>query len=98
VAANRCQVLAVINGGTLSLHGARVSRRWTRLAAPAAAGSASLSVSGAALGWAVGQTVVVTSTTFNPDQAEIRKITGEPQRPALFLKFHRLGQGASRPN
>ncbi|KIZ06824.1 hypothetical protein MNEG_1125 [Monoraphidium neglectum] len=76
------KVLAVINGGTLSLHGARVSRRWTRLAAPAAAGSASLSISGAALGWAVGQTVVVTSTTFNPDQAETRKITGVTEVPA----------------
>jgi hypothetical protein len=72
------QVLAVVAGGRLSLHGSSIPTRITRLAAPAAAGSANLTVDGSSsslAGWSVGKQILVTSTTFNPDQVEFRRIT-----------------------
>eukprot|EP00882_Tetradesmus_deserticola_P028320 GHRQ01031547.1.p1 GENE.GHRQ01031547.1~~GHRQ01031547.1.p1 ORF type:complete len:162 (+),score=36.76 GHRQ01031547.1:705-1190(+) len=71
------QVLAVVAGGRLSLHGSSISTRTTRLAAAAAAGSTDLTVEGNSstlAGWSVGKQILVTSTTFNPDQVEFRRI------------------------
>lgn len=71
------QVLAVVAGGRLSLHGSSIPTRITRLAAPAAAGSSSITVDGSSsslAGWAAGKQILVTSTTFNPDQVEFRRI------------------------
>lgn len=71
------QVLAVLSGGRLALHGQPVTKRWTRLAAPAVAGDNTIIIiSGAdlAAGWTVGKEVLITSSTFNPDQAETRRI------------------------
>lgn len=72
------QVLAVVGGGRLSLHGSSTPTRITRLAAPAAAGATSLTVEGnssSLAGWSVGRQILVTSSTFNPDQVEFRRIT-----------------------
>uniref|UniRef100_A0A383WCP6 Fibrocystin-L n=1 Tax=Tetradesmus obliquus TaxID=3088 RepID=A0A383WCP6_TETOB len=71
------KVLAVVAGGRLSLHGSSIPTRITRLAAPAAAGSSSITVDGSSsslAGWSVGKQILVTSTTFNPDQVEFRRI------------------------
>jgi hypothetical protein len=71
------QVLAAVSGGRLSLHGQRVTKRWTRLAAPAAPGDTTISVQGDAAvlaGWTAGKEVLITSSTFNPEQAETRRI------------------------
>lgn len=71
------QVLAAVSGGRLSLYGQRVTKRWTRLAAPAAPGDIAISVQGDAAvlaGWTAGKEVLITSSTFNPEQAETRRI------------------------
>jgi len=71
------QVLAALSGGRLALHAQPVAKRWTRLAVPAAAGDSSITVIGDAValeGWGPGREVLVTSSTFNPEQAETRRI------------------------
>jgi hypothetical protein len=71
------QVLAAVSGGRLTLHGLPVPRRWTRLAGPVAAGDSVVTVAGGApelTGWVSGREVLITSSTFNPEQAERRRI------------------------
>lgn len=87
------QVLAAVSGGQIALHGQRVTKRWTRLAAAAAPGNTTISVLGDAstlAGWAAGKEVLITSSTFNPDQAETRRIlavdgTAQPGQLQLTL-------------
>ncbi len=55
-------------GGTLSLHGDRTNT-WTKLARTAKAGSATIQVLNAA-GWRKGDQIVLSSTDFDPYQAE----------------------------
>ncbi len=62
----------MISGGTLNLHGDRTNA-WTRLAATAPAGAASIQVLNAA-SWRVGDEIVLASTDFDPRQAERRTI------------------------
>ncbi|KAG1667228.1 hypothetical protein FOA52_009793 [Chlamydomonas sp. UWO 241] len=69
------KVLAALNGGRIDLYGTPVAARWTKLAAPAAAGAASIVLVGASLGWAVGQEVLITSSSWNWRQAETRTIS-----------------------
>ena len=64
------KVLAAIKGGNLNLHGRRHTARWTRLASTAETGSQSLQLS-EAVDWPPGSQVVVSSSSFNPDQAEV---------------------------
>ncbi|KAG2496270.1 hypothetical protein HYH03_005503 [Edaphochlamys debaryana] len=71
------KVLAAIRGGTIDLYGRQISQRWTRLTAPAKTGDSTLTVAGDVrqLGWQVGNRILVTSTTFNWKQSEIRNVT-----------------------
>lgn len=71
------QVLAAVSGGRIDLHGTRVAQRWTRLAAgaPAAVGATSLTLAHGGLGWQAGQDIVVTSSTYNWQNAEVRTLT-----------------------
>jgi G8 domain-containing protein len=59
-------------GGTLSLHGNRTNA-WTKLSKTADAGSTSIEVLNAA-GWRAGDEIVLSSTDFDPRQAERRTI------------------------
>ena len=84
----RCtrQVLAAHGGGRIDLYGAPVSRRWTRLASTASATASSLELDGSGLGWAVGQRVVVTSSSWNPWQAGSRQLpSGNGRRLSSVL-------------
>lgn len=67
------KVLAAVSGGSIRLYGQRVAQRWTRLAADAPAGASEITVAGA-VGWTVGQRVLVTSSSYNWRQAEIQTI------------------------
>lgn len=72
------QVLAAVSGGRLSLHGQPVPKRWTRLAVAAYAGSSTMTVMlspSELAGWIPGREVMITSSTFNPEQVEYRRIT-----------------------
>jgi cell migration-inducing and hyaluronan-binding protein len=60
-------------GGTLELHGGRTNA-WTKLASTAKAGSSRIEVLDAR-GWRPGDTIVLTSTDFDPHQAEKRTVT-----------------------
>lgn len=66
--------LVALGGGRIELHGKPVVKRWTRLATAAAPGDTSITLAEPNLGWAVGQKVVITSTSWNPWQAEERTI------------------------
>ena len=67
--------IAVIGGGTLDLHGVPVIKRWTRLGVTAAVGSSVLVLSEPQYDWAIGNSVIVTTSTYNPWNSEIRTIT-----------------------
>lgn len=67
--------LAAVGGGRIDLHGTPVARRWTRLAATAPAGATTITLAQGNLGWPVGSKVLITSTSWNPWQAEVRTIT-----------------------
>ena len=62
----------MLGGGTLNLHGDRTNT-WTKLSATAPAGSTTIKVLNAAQ-WRVGDQVVLTSTDYDPRQAERRSI------------------------
>ena len=67
-------VLGVMAGGQLELHGRPRPVRWTRLTRIAVVGSNVLHV-GDARGWHAGDRIVVASTSLDPTQAEERRIT-----------------------
>ncbi|KAG2448780.1 hypothetical protein HYH02_006132 [Chlamydomonas schloesseri] len=79
--------IAVFRGGTLDLHGSRVGgSRWTRLGASAAAGTNYLVLDPPQPGWAVGASILVTSSSYNTWQAEERTITAVQNNGAtIFL-------------
>lgn len=68
------QVLAAYNGGKIDLFGSPVQRRWVKLSASAAANTTGLTVEGGQLGWATGQQVLVTSSSWNPWQASVETL------------------------
>ena len=68
------KVLAAFGGGKIDLFGLPVQRRWTKLTATATAASTTLIVDGDPLGWSVGQQLLVTSSSWNPWQAETHTI------------------------
>jgi len=63
----------MISGGTLNLHGSQ-KNSWTKLAQTAATGSTSIEVLDAS-GWRAGDEIVLTSTDYDPRQAERRTIS-----------------------
>jgi hypothetical protein len=84
----------VVSGGRLSLHGSSIPSRITRLAAPAAAGATNITVDGSSsssmAGWSIGNQILITSSSFNPDQVEFRRIAAvvpaaEAGRAVLLL-------------
>eukprot|EP00798_Chlamydomonas_sp_ICE-L_P018974 gene18974-25550_t len=71
------KVLAAISGGRIDMYGnPGVQQRWTRLGAEALIGDTAIVVASPMPGWAIGNHVLITSTTFNPWQAETRRIVG----------------------
>jgi len=62
----------MLSGGTLNLHGDRTNT-WSKLSSTAKAGATSIEVLNAAQ-WRVGDDIVLTSTDFDPRQAERRTI------------------------
>jgi G8 domain len=72
------KVLAVNAGGRLELFGEANRRAWTKLMTTAAAGSDTIRVADAT-GWRVGDRLLLTSTTFQPEdvsERSIKTITG----------------------
>lgn len=68
------KVLGAHNGGTVSIHG-RDRVEWTHLDAHAAAGATSLTLI-EPVDWEVGDSILVTSTRLDWNEAETRTITG----------------------
>jgi len=64
----------MVMAGTLNLHGNRTTNTWTKLAKTAKAGSAKIEVLNAS-GWRKGDVIVLSSTDFDPYQAEQRTVT-----------------------
>ena len=63
------KMIAVYGSGVLDLHG-EARRSWTRLAANAAAGATQLLLDDAP-GWRAGDRVVIASTSYDPNEAEV---------------------------
>ena len=66
------KVLGVLPGGTLDLHG-QSRTGWTRLAATAPSGTTQLTLA-LSPGWRAGDRIVVASTDFDPNRAEVAVI------------------------
>ncbi|RYZ61155.1 MAG: transmembrane domain-containing protein, partial [Proteobacteria bacterium] len=87
----------MISGGTLNLHGDR-SNSWTKLAKTADAGTNAIDVLDAAQ-WRVGDEIVLTSTDFDPRQAERRNITAISDnsitldKPLEYMHFGKITFG-----
>lgn len=94
------KVLGVAPGGTLDLHGEPRSG-WMRLGATASAGSAGL-VLERPTEWRAGDRLVVASTDFEPDQAEVVTVTAASganvtlERPLRYGHFGVLQTIAGR--
>jgi hypothetical protein len=66
--------LAVMMGGRVDLHGESGITSWTKMANPSTAGATSLSLVDAA-GWKVGDSIVVTTGSSEPNETETRSVT-----------------------
>ncbi|GIM05166.1 hypothetical protein Vretimale_9611 [Volvox reticuliferus] len=69
------KVLAALYGGTINLYGRQATKRWIKLGSAASIGDNAVNVSDPNHGWNVGDTIIITSTTYNWKQSEIRTIT-----------------------
>ena len=95
------KVLGAFEGGSIGLWGRPTAQRWTELGAPAAAGATSITLRGA-VDWRVNDTVLLTSTTWNPwnlDTATIAAIdpTGTMLTLAAPLQFAHGCAAAAAP-
>ena len=94
VAGMGSKVLGVLPGGTLDLHGPSRTG-WTRLAATAPAGATQVALA-ASPGWRGGDKIVIASTDFDPNRAEvatIQSISGASvtlSQPLLYSHFGQL--------
>ncbi|HEY8256932.1 MAG TPA: G8 domain-containing protein [Gemmatimonadales bacterium] len=87
------KVLGVLPGGTLDLHG-EARTGWTRLAATASAGANQLTLE-TAPGWRAGDRIVVASTEFDPNRAEVgivQSISGANVTLSQPLLYSHYGQ------
>ncbi|GIL91633.1 hypothetical protein Vretifemale_19242 [Volvox reticuliferus] len=69
------KVLAALYGGTINLYGRQATKRWIKLGSAASIGDNAVNVSDPNHGWNVGDMIIITSTTYNWKQSEIRTIT-----------------------
>jgi cell migration-inducing and hyaluronan-binding protein len=87
------KALAVLEGGTLDLHGApRVG--WTRLAATAPAGAAQLQLE-REVDWAAGDRIVLAPTDFEPaqyDEAVVKEVAGRTVTLEQPLRYRHWGE------
>ncbi len=87
----------MLMGGTLNLHGNR-SNAWTKLANTAQAGSTAIEVLNAAQ-WRAGDEIVLTSTDYDPHQAErriIAAVSGNAitlDKPLEYMHFGKMTFG-----
>jgi cell surface hyaluronidase len=86
--------IAVMNGGTLDLHGASRGASWIKLGATAAKGATSITLERAP-GWKVGDRLAIASSDYDPKQAEeavISAISGATITLKAALKTMHYGQ------
>ncbi len=87
----------MLMAGTLSLHGDR-QNAWTKLAKTAKAGSTRIEVLNAA-GWRKGDVIVLSSTDFDPHQAEQRTVAAVSgnaltlDKPLQYMHFGEITYG-----
>ncbi|KXZ47885.1 hypothetical protein GPECTOR_32g498 [Gonium pectorale] len=77
--------IAAFRGGIIDLHGQSVGSRWTRLGASAPAGSSAIALASPQTGWAVGSTILITSSDYNVWHAEERTIVAVQNNGATLL-------------
>ncbi len=87
------KVIGVMMGGVLDVHG-EPRNGWTKLNGSVSAGSNRITVLDPT-GWRVGDRIVLASTDFNPDQAEVRAIaaiSGNSITLDAALKYPHFGE------
>lgn len=67
------KIISAVFGG-MELHGRDIGSSWVRLAQTAAAGSNTIVVEGDISNWQADDEIIVTSTTFRPDETERKLI------------------------
>lgn len=88
------KVLGVYDSGILEIHAAGRNPAWNRIDGTAQVGATSLTVA-CDIDWQVGDEIVVSSTDFEPNQAERRIITKVEGRIVSFdepLRYMHWGQ------
>ena len=86
--------IAVMNGGTLDLHGASRGASWLKLGATAGKGAKTISLERAP-GWRVGDRLAIASSDYDPKQAEeavVTAVSGPSVTLATALKTMHYGQ------
>jgi cell surface hyaluronidase len=86
--------LAVMEGGTLDLHGASRGASWIKLGATAAKGATTITLERAP-GWRIGDRLAIASSDYDPKQAEeavITAISGATVTLKTALKTMHYGQ------
>lgn len=82
--------LGAMDGGILDIHGSADYTAWSKLSGPVAAGATSIDVVDTK-GWQVGDSIVIATGSFDPDEAEVHSVTavsgntltlGEPLKTA----------------
>lgn len=90
------KLIGVMGGGVLELHG-EPRNGWTRLASTAPRGATQISVQDAA-GWRVGDEIVLASTDYNADQAEVFRIGGIQGNTLTLAASQRVPQQFGQPS
>jgi cell surface hyaluronidase len=90
------KLIGVMSGGVLELHGEQ-RNGWTRLASTAAKGATQIGVQNAS-GWRVGDEIVLASTDYNADQAEVFRIGAIAGNSITLAASQRVAQQGGRPS
>eukprot|EP00936_MAST-01D_sp_MAST-1D-sp1_P002737 g2737.t1 len=90
----------LVAGGSLELHGVPRANSWARLKLAITVGESALEVDDFVGDWRVGEELVVTSTDFDPEQAEIRRIVAveSGRRILIDRPFEYYHHGAPKPS
>lgn len=87
----------MVQNGTLDIHGASTLRTWTRLRSTANADKSTIRLK-KKVDWPVGSQIVIASTSYNPEEAEVRTITDVGPKGKKItldspLEFRHYGEG-----
>lgn len=88
--------IMVMNNGLLSVHGVSKNKLdWTQVNEHALIGQNEMTLKDSPVGWQVGDEIVIASSTFNPEEAELLSITAINENTVSFqpsLEYNHFGE------